>query len=83
MPEARRLTPLGPGARVPSPRRHDIASLDGGCSVAQIAKSLVFRAVGSNRAVLIIASLVLVVLTLGMNALAIWLRYRLRKNIKW
>ena len=29
------------------------------------------------------ASLVLVVLTLGMNALAIWLRYRLRKNIKW
>ena len=29
------------------------------------------------------ASLVLVVLTLGMNAVAIWLRYRLRKNIKW
>lgn len=29
------------------------------------------------------ASLVLVVLTLSMNALAIWLRYRLRKNIKW
>ena len=29
------------------------------------------------------ASLVLVVLTLGMNALAIWLRYRLRRNIKW
>ncbi|MCK6420332.1 MAG: phosphate ABC transporter permease PstA [Aquabacterium sp.] len=29
------------------------------------------------------ASLVLVVMTLGMNALAIWLRYRLRKNIKW
>lgn len=29
------------------------------------------------------ASLVLVVLTLGMNALAIWLRYKLRKNIKW
>lgn len=29
------------------------------------------------------ASLVLVVLTLGMNAMAIWLRYRLRKNIKW
>ena len=29
------------------------------------------------------ASLVLVLLTLGMNALAIWLRYRLRKNIKW
>jgi len=29
------------------------------------------------------ASLVLVVLTLGMNATAIWLRYRLRKNIKW
>ncbi len=29
------------------------------------------------------ASLVLVFLTLGMNALAIWLRYRLRKNIKW
>ena len=29
------------------------------------------------------ASLVLVVLTLVMNALAIWLRYRLRKNIKW
>ncbi|MBK9236591.1 MAG: phosphate ABC transporter permease PstA [Rhodoferax sp.] len=29
------------------------------------------------------ASLVLVVLTLGMNGLAIWLRYRLRKNIKW
>lgn len=29
------------------------------------------------------ASLVLVMLTLGMNALAIWLRYRLRKNIKW
>lgn len=29
------------------------------------------------------ASLVLVVLTLGMNALAIWLRFRLRKNIKW
>jgi phosphate transport system permease protein len=24
-----------------------------------------------------------VVMTLGMNALAIWLRYRLRKNIKW
>ena len=29
------------------------------------------------------ASLVLVILTLSMNALAIWLRYRLRKNIKW
>ncbi len=29
------------------------------------------------------ASLVLVVMTLGMNALAIYLRYRLRKNIKW
>jgi phosphate transport system permease protein len=29
------------------------------------------------------ASLVLVVLTLGMNAMAIWLRYRLRKNINW
>ena len=29
------------------------------------------------------ASLVLVLLTLGMNAIAIWLRYRLRKNIKW
>jgi phosphate transport system permease protein len=29
------------------------------------------------------ASLVLVLLTLGMNALAIWLRYRLRKNINW
>ena len=29
------------------------------------------------------AGLVLVVMTLSMNALAIWLRYRLRKNIKW
>jgi phosphate transport system permease protein len=29
------------------------------------------------------ASLVLVLLTLSMNALAMWLRYRLRKNIKW
>lgn len=29
------------------------------------------------------ASLVLVVLTLSMNATAIWLRYRLRKNITW
>ena len=29
------------------------------------------------------ASLVLVAMTLGMNALAIWLRWRLRKNIKW
>lgn len=29
------------------------------------------------------ASLVLVLMTLSMNALAIWLRYRLRKNIKW
>ena len=29
------------------------------------------------------ASLVLVFLTLGMNGLAIWLRYRLRKNINW
>ncbi len=29
------------------------------------------------------ASLVLVLLTVGMNSLAIWLRYRLRKNIKW
>ncbi|MFN0186470.1 MAG: phosphate ABC transporter permease PstA [Aquabacterium sp.] len=29
------------------------------------------------------ASLVLVVMTLGMNAMAIWLRYRLRKNLKW
>ena len=29
------------------------------------------------------ASVVLVAMTLGMNALAIWLRYRLRKNIKW
>ena len=26
---------------------------------------------------------VLVVLTLSMNATAIWLRYRLRKNLKW
>lgn len=29
------------------------------------------------------ASIVLVFMTLGMNAIAIWLRYRLRKNIKW
>ncbi|MFN7278491.1 MAG: phosphate ABC transporter permease PstA [Betaproteobacteria bacterium] len=29
------------------------------------------------------AGLVLVVMTLSMNALAIWIRYRLRKNIKW
>jgi len=29
------------------------------------------------------ASFVLVLMTLGMNAIAIWLRYRLRKNIKW
>lgn len=29
------------------------------------------------------AALVLVVMTLIMNALAIWLRYRLRKNLKW
>ncbi len=29
------------------------------------------------------ASFVLVFMTLGMNALAIWLRYRLRKNLKW
>ncbi|NDY89602.1 phosphate ABC transporter permease PstA [Ideonella livida] len=29
------------------------------------------------------ASFVLVFMTVGMNALAIWLRYRLRKNIKW
>jgi phosphate transport system permease protein len=29
------------------------------------------------------ASFVLVFMTLGMNALAIWLRYRLRKHIKW
>ena len=29
------------------------------------------------------AGLVLIVITLSMNALAIYLRYRLRKNIKW
>jgi len=29
------------------------------------------------------AGFVLVFMTLAMNALAIWLRYRLRKNIKW
>lgn len=29
------------------------------------------------------ASFVLILMTLGMNGLAIWLRYRLRKNIKW
>ena len=29
------------------------------------------------------ASFVLVFMTMGMNGLAIWLRYRLRKNIKW
>ena len=29
------------------------------------------------------AGLVLAVMTLSMNALAIWLRYRMRKNIKW
>jgi phosphate transport system permease protein len=29
------------------------------------------------------AGLVLVVMTLSMNALAIWIRYRLRRNIKW
>ncbi|ODU11119.1 MAG: phosphate ABC transporter, permease protein PstA [Rubrivivax sp. SCN 71-131] len=29
------------------------------------------------------ASFVLIFMTLGMNAIAIWLRYRLRKNIKW
>jgi phosphate transport system permease protein len=29
------------------------------------------------------AGLVLVVMTLVMNALAIYIRYRLRKNIKW
>ncbi|MEE9579863.1 MAG: phosphate ABC transporter, permease protein PstA, partial [Nitrosomonadaceae bacterium] len=29
------------------------------------------------------AGLVLVVMTLAMNALAIYVRYRMRKNIKW
>ena len=29
------------------------------------------------------AGLVLVVMTLAMNGLAIYLRYRMRKNIKW
>jgi len=29
------------------------------------------------------AGFVLVLMTLGMNALAIWLRYRLRRNLKW
>lgn len=29
------------------------------------------------------AGIVLMAMTLGMNAVAIWLRYRLRKNIKW
>jgi len=29
------------------------------------------------------AGFVLVLMTLAMNALAIWLRYRLRRNIKW
>jgi phosphate transport system permease protein len=29
------------------------------------------------------ASFVLVFMTLGMNALAIWLRFRMRKNINW
>jgi phosphate transport system permease protein len=29
------------------------------------------------------AALVLVVMTLAMNAIAIWLRYRLRRNLKW
>ena len=29
------------------------------------------------------AGFVLVIMTLTMNALAIWLRYRLRRNIKW
>ncbi len=29
------------------------------------------------------AGFVLVLMTLGMNAMAIWIRYRLRKNIKW
>jgi phosphate transport system permease protein len=29
------------------------------------------------------AAFVLVLMTLSMNAIAIWLRYRLRKNIKW
>ena len=29
------------------------------------------------------AGFILVVMTLAMNGLAIWLRYRLRKNIKW
>jgi phosphate transport system permease protein len=29
------------------------------------------------------AGFVLVIMTLAMNAFAIWLRYRLRRNIKW
>ena len=29
------------------------------------------------------AGFVLMLMTLGMNAIAIWLRYRLRKNVKW
>ena len=29
------------------------------------------------------AGVVLIVVTLGMNGMAIWLRYRLRKAIKW
>jgi phosphate transport system permease protein len=29
------------------------------------------------------AALVLVLMTLAMNALAIWLRFRLRRNLKW
>jgi phosphate transport system permease protein len=29
------------------------------------------------------AGIVLMLMTLSMNGLAVWLRYRLRKNIKW
>ena len=49
----------------------------GGLLVLYVVFAVVMVALGVN------ASFVLVIMTLGMNGLAIWLRYRLRKNLKW
>ena len=54
-------------------------------SVASDAGYLILVPLGAAAfaAMLMTLGFVLVLMTIAMNGLAIWLRYRLRRNIKW
>ena len=78
-----------PGIVIPGAARSDIGEADvvrragtlGGQALAQGEQARM--AAQLEDGVDAAAGFVLVLMTLAMNGLAIWLRYRLRKNIKW